>query len=117
MDSRMRDGILILTPNRIPDGVSKVVDFEEAISEALARGDARIVIDLQFVNYANSSGLGALVQAHLKAQEQGGGMVLVHVSKRIANVLDITKLSMVFVIAETEDEAIARLREPPPPAG
>lgn len=115
MEQRRRDGILILVPTKIPDGVSRAIDFEQAIDQALAAGEVRIVIDLQFVNYANSSGLGALVQAHLRAQELDGGMVLLNVSKRIANVLDITKLSQVFVTAETEDQAISILQ--PPPAG
>lgn len=107
MELRRREDVLILAPQRDLDGQQETSDFGRAAAEAVARGDRRVVVDLSGVKYANSSGLGALVAAQLQLEESGARMILCGVSKRIQNVLEITRLAKVFRVLETEDEAIA----------
>lgn len=102
---------MILAPQGNLVGKPETVELEQTLAEALARGDRKIIIDLSGVRYANSTGLGALVIAHLKADEVRGAVVLCGVSPRIQQVLQITRLLGVFTITETEEEGVARLGE------
>jgi anti-sigma B factor antagonist len=111
MELRRRDDVAILAPQRDLDGKQDTADFERAAADALARGDRYVVVDLSGVKYANSSGLGALVAAQLKLEEAGARMFLCGVSKRIRNVLEITRLEKIFHMAETEEEAVGLIRE------
>ena len=66
----------------------------------------RIALNLKDVEYIDSTGLGTLVVGHSSAKQSGGAMKLIHVSKRIAGLLILTKLSTVFEIFENERSAI-----------
>lgn len=106
-----REDVLILVPQRDLDGQQETADFEQAAADALARGDRFVVVDLSAVKYANSSGLGALVAAQLKLEEAGARMILCGVSKRIQNVLEITRLAKIFHLAEDEGRAVEQIRQ------
>ncbi|MDM7913800.1 MAG: STAS domain-containing protein [Candidatus Eisenbacteria bacterium] len=110
MEIRRRDHVVIVAPQKDLDGQHETAELARQVDEALARGDKALVVDLSGVKYANSSGLGTLVAAHLKAREMGGVLYLTGVSKRIYNILEITRLAGVFKVAETEDEACAALQ-------
>ena len=69
----------------------------------------KIVIDLKDLNYLNSSGLGALITLLTKARKAGGDVVISNINEAISKLLVITKLNTVFIVANTNEEAIELL--------
>lgn len=86
----------IETQARFIDGVSKV--FED--------GAEKVIIDLNNVNYIDSSGLWALFESHKKATFKNAKLVLLKPSKDIKRVLDITKMSSKLLTFEAEKDAV-----------
>lgn len=76
----------------------------------VAEGKLRFVIDLGKTTYLNSRGIGMLVALLTTLSRQGGKMVLARVTKRIHNVLVITRLNFIFDTFDTVEEAIASVR-------
>jgi len=64
-----------------------------------------LVIDLAKATYLNSTALGVLISAHANFVKREGKIILSNVNKSIQNIFVITKLSLVFSIVETLDEA------------
>ena len=71
----------------------------------------KLIINLDKVSYLNSTALGVLISAHANFAKREGKIVLCNVSKSIENIFVITKLSLVFPIAATLDDAIKIVSE------
>jgi anti-sigma B factor antagonist len=71
-----------------------------------AQEKTRVILNLKHVEYIDSTGLGTLVIGHSAAEDAGGAMKLINVSKRSAQLLILTKLSTVFEIFDDEQAAI-----------
>jgi anti-sigma B factor antagonist len=84
--------------------------FRNAVAEQLSAGRGQLVVNLSQVTQVDTSGLTALVTAHLTAAKRGGALKLADPIKRIRELLDITRLNTLFVVFDTEDEAIASFR-------
>ena len=80
--------------------------FLKGVRELAEAGRVRIIVDLGDVAWVNSSGLGALIAAWTLLKEKGGALKLVRVSRRISQILAVTKLNTVFDVHA--DEASAR---------
>jgi anti-sigma B factor antagonist len=100
---------------RIVDGVT-VVDLRgrlimgeesaglrDLVRNLVGQGNKKILLNLRDVNYIDSSGLGELVSAFTNMRSQGGELKLLNLTKRVHDLLQITKLYTVFDI--TDDEA------------
>ena len=74
--------------------------------ELLEAGETRIILDLGQVNYVDSTGIGALVHIHTTAERRGATVKLLNLTKRIHDVLQITRLSTVFGIYSDLQKAI-----------
>ena len=73
----------------------------------LANGEARnVILNMKGVDYIDSSGLGTLVGAHSTLSKAGGGLALMHLSNRSAELLILTKLATVFRIFDDEKAAV-----------
>lgn len=83
-----------------------VTDLRSTIGSVVARGSLKVIINLQQVDYIDSTGLGTLVIAHSTLEKAGGAMKLLHLSKRSAELLILTKLSTVFEMFDDEQAAI-----------
>jgi len=83
------------------------LQVKERIKDLLADGQRRILLNLAEVNYIDSAGLGSLISAYTTAKREGGSLKLVNLTKRIQDLLSITKLITVFETFETEPEALA----------
>ena len=70
--------------------------FRTRIRELLDSGAKKILLNMGNVNYLDSSGVGELVRAYASASSQGGQLKLLNLTKRIHNLLSITKLLTVF---------------------
>ncbi len=68
------------------------------------------IIDISEVRYINSSGIGVLITLLTKFRNKEGEVVLVKPSKSVEKLLLITKLSSIFQIADSTEDAIAQLR-------
>jgi anti-sigma B factor antagonist len=103
---------------RVVDGVSvldlsgKIVlgegdgQVRERIKDLLSDGQKKILLNLGDVTYVDSAGLGALISSYTTTKREGGQLKLVNLTKRIQDLLAITKLITVFDTYDTEQEAI-----------
>ena len=68
--------------------------------------NSNVILNMSGVDYIDSSGLGTLVAAHSTLSKAGGGMALMNLSKRSAELLILTKLATVFRIFDEEKAAV-----------
>ena len=66
----------------------------------------KVVVDLEKVNYIDSSGLATLVEILKKTKSQGGSLGLSGLSDKVKSLFEITKLDKLFLIVRTQDEAV-----------
>jgi anti-sigma B factor antagonist len=85
--------------------------IRDRIKDLLADGQKRILLNLGEVCYIDSAGLGALISSYTTTKRQGGNLKLVSLTRRIQDLLAITKLITVFETHENEAEAIASFAE------
>ncbi len=77
------------------------------VREVLKNGGKKIVLNLSDVNYIDSSGIGELVSSFTTVTNAGGQLKLLNLTKKIQELLAITKLLTVFSVYQSEQEAIA----------
>jgi anti-sigma B factor antagonist len=107
MKERQVGSIFIVTPKGYLTGGKETDDLEQAIKK-LGEADAKhLIINLAEAQHLNSTALGVLISAHSNFVRRGGQMKLCCVDKRIENIFVITKLSLVFDVYATEEQAIA----------
>jgi anti-sigma B factor antagonist len=80
--------------------------LKQTINNLLAAGIKKIVINLEGVPYIDSAGLGEVVRTHTSVSRQGGSLKLLNLTKRIEDLLSITKLLTVFDTYDSEAEAV-----------
>ena len=81
------------------------------VKELLARGQKNILLNLGNVTYIDSSGVGELVSAFTSVRNQGGELKLMNLTKKVHDVLQITKLYTVFHVIDDEAAAVAAFGE------
>jgi anti-sigma B factor antagonist len=106
IDERMIDDVVVAKVHGdiVLNGSSPAL--AERVRSLLEQDRRRIVLDLGDVRYVDSGGLGELVESFSAAKNRGGAIKLARVTKRLNDLLVITKLLNVFECFETEDEAI-----------
>lgn len=92
-------------------GGEETDELRSAIADFVEQGNKKLIIDLGKVTYLNSTAIGVLVQAHTTYSRNKGRVKLCGINNNINNIFVITKLTMVFEVAETKDEAIKALSE------
>jgi anti-sigma B factor antagonist len=103
--TRQSDDITIVDlRGRITLGEGSVT-VRDTVRDLLSNGQKRILLNLGGVNYIDSSGIGELVSAFTAAKKQGGELKLLNLTKKIHDLLQITKLYTVFDVKD--DEALA----------
>jgi len=83
------------------------IALREAVRDALSAGSKKILINLADVNYIDSAGLGELVGSYTSVKNAGGELKLLKLSKKVRDLLVITKLLTVFDVKDDEKEAVA----------
>ena len=105
--NREVDGVSVVTPyGRIVFGEQSNA-VREKVKNLISKGKKQIVLDMKNIDYIDSSGLGALVAAHLSANTQGAAMRLCNLGRKFSKVLQLTQLTTVFQVYGTEAAAIA----------
>ena len=81
--------------------------LKDKVNSLLNQGQKKIVLNLAAVPYIDSAGLGEIVRTYTTVSRQGGNLKLLNLTKRITDLLAITKLLTVFETYDTEKEALA----------
>ena len=106
ISSREVDGVTVLDlSGRITLGEGSV-QLRDAIRDLIGKGQRNILLDLGEVSYIDSSGLGELVSAYTTASNQGAKLKLLRLTKKVHDLLQLTKLYTVFDIYDDEASAI-----------
>ena len=84
--------------------------LREEVKRILADGAKKIVLNLSEVNYIDSGGLGTLVALHTSARNAGANIKLAGLTKRVGDLLQVTKLLTVFDVHNSEYEALEAFR-------
>jgi anti-sigma B factor antagonist len=82
------------------------VILRDTIRDLIGRGQKKILLNLGDVTYIDSSGIGELVSAFTTVRNQGGELKLLNLTKKVHDLLQITKLYTVFDIKDDEATAI-----------
>ncbi len=80
--------------------------LRDLLRDLIAKGDKKILLNLGEVTYIDSSGIGELVSAYTSSSNAGGTLKLLSLTKRVQDLLQITKLYTVFDVHEDEAHAI-----------
>lgn len=80
--------------------------LREIIRDLLNKGQKKIVLNLGGVNYIDSSGIGELVSGFTAVKNQGGELKLLNLTKKVHDLLQITKLYTIFDVHTDEESAI-----------
>ncbi len=80
--------------------------LKDKVNSLVNQGNRKIVLNLAEVPYIDSAGLGEIVRTYTTVSRQGGSLKLLNLTKRITDLLSITKLLTVFETFEAENEAI-----------
>jgi anti-sigma B factor antagonist len=84
--------------------------LRKTIRELLDDGRKKIVLNLADVNYIDSSGIGELVTAFTTVKKAGGDLKLLQLTKRVHDLLQLTKLFTVFEVYSDENTALRSFR-------
>ncbi|MFQ5738957.1 MAG: STAS domain-containing protein [Acidobacteriota bacterium] len=107
IDTEQANGVTVLTIDgkiTIGEGSAEV---RKTVRELLQAGKKNILLDLGNVSYVDSSGIGELVSSFTTVTNQGGQLKLLNLTKKLQELLAITKLLTVFDCYEDEKDALA----------
>jgi len=104
--TRQVNGVTVMDlSGRITLGEGSVI-LRDGIREQLAKGEKKLLLNLGDVTYIDSSGIGELVSAFTAVRKEGGELKLLNLTKKVHDLLTITKLYTVFDVYENEAEAL-----------
>ena len=110
LSTRTQDGVLLVECNgRIIFGEESSL-LRDTVKTAVSENN-RIVLNLGEVNYIDSGGLGTLVALRATALNAGGTIKLANLTKRVGDLLQVTKLLTVFDVYNSEAEAVDSFRK------
>jgi anti-sigma B factor antagonist len=111
--NRQVDGITVVDMSgRITLGEGSVV-LRDTIRDLISKGQKKILLNLGDVTYIDSSGIGELVSAFTAVRREGGELKLLNLTKKVHDLLQITKLYTVFDIKDDEAAAIKAFTKMP----
>lgn len=104
--NRQVDGVTVVDMSgRITLGEGSVI-LRDSIRDLVGKGQKKILLNLGDVTYIDSSGIGELVSAFTAVRREGGELKLLNLTKKVHDLLQITKLYTVFDIKDDEAAAI-----------
>jgi anti-sigma B factor antagonist len=80
--------------------------LKDKVNQLVNAGRKKIILNLADVPYVDSAGLGEIVRTYTTVSRQGGSLKLLNLTKRISDLLAITKLLTVFETFDSEEDAI-----------
>jgi anti-sigma B factor antagonist len=85
--------------------------LKDKINSLIHQGQRKLLLNLEGVPYIDSAGLGEIVRTYTTVSRQGGSLKLVNLTKRITDLLSITKLLTVFETFDSEKDAVASFQK------
>ena len=108
--TRQINGVTVVDMSgRITLGEGSVI-LRDTVRDLLGKAQKKILLNLGDVTYIDSSGIGELVSAFTSVRNQGGELKLLHLTKKVHDLLQITKLYTVFDIKDDEASAVASFK-------
>jgi len=80
--------------------------LKDKVNSLINQGRRKLILNLAEVPYVDSAGLGEIVRTYTTVSRQGGSLKLLSLTKRITDLLSITKLLTVFETFDAEDDAV-----------
>jgi anti-sigma B factor antagonist len=106
INRREKEGITILdVKGRLVVGEASTM-LRERLNEQVSKDIKQIVLNLEHVDYIDSTGLGTMVICYTTLQKSGGGLTLVRLNRRNLELMILTKLSTIFQIYADEQDAV-----------
>jgi anti-sigma B factor antagonist len=84
--------------------------LRDALRDLVSKGQNKILLNLGEVSYIDSSGIGELVSGFTSVTNSGGTLKLLNLTKRVQDLLQITKLYTVFDVHDNEAHAVASFK-------
>ncbi len=109
---RQVDAVSVIDINgriTLGEGCSQLRDL---IRDQLTKGNKKLLLNLAEVTYIDSSGIGELVSAFTAVSNQGGQLKLLNLTKKVHDLLQITKLYTVFDVHDDEAKAVGSFEKP-----
>lgn len=106
IEKKEREGITILNlKGRITMG-DEVTAFRQTVQDLAKSGNQKVILNLEGVDYIDSTGLGAVVMCSTAVRKSGGVTKLLNLNKRNIELLVTTKLATIFEIFNDEQDAV-----------
>ncbi len=105
-----QDDIVIISLNGKIMGGPEATEINEKFNQLIDTKKLKIIIDLNNVEWMNSSGLGILIGAVSLFRNNNGQLRIINVSERIQNLLKITKLAGIFETSSSLEEALSSFK-------
>ena len=102
---RLDDVVILDLSGRITMGEGTLV-IRDRIKKLLQAGDQKFLLNLADVDYIDSSGIGELVSAYMGVKNRGGTLKLLQLTKKVHDLLQLTKLFTVFEVFSDERTAL-----------
>jgi anti-sigma B factor antagonist len=81
-------------------------ELRDAVRKLIAAGKKKIILNLAQVDYIDSSGVGELVSSFTAVRNAGGELKLLNLTRKVQDILNVTKLYTVFDVKEDEFNAV-----------
>ncbi len=108
--TRQINGVNIVDlSGRITLGEGSVM-LRDTVRDLIAKGQKKILLNLGDVSYIDSSGIGELVSAFTTVRNHGGELKLLNLTKKVHDLLQITKLYTVFDVKDDEAAAVGSFK-------
>jgi anti-sigma B factor antagonist len=100
------DVVIVDVSGKVTLGDGGDVVLKDKMQSLVQQGRKKVLLNLAEVSYVDSAGLGEIVQSYATVMKNGGALKLLNVTKRIKDLLSITKLLTVFECFDSEAEAV-----------
>jgi anti-sigma B factor antagonist len=106
------DVMIVDVSGKITLGDGGDVVLKDKMRSLVQQGHKKVLLNLGDVSYVDSAGLGEIVQSYATVTKNGGALKLLNVTKRLKDLLSITKLLTVFECHDKEAEAVTSFSAP-----
>jgi anti-sigma B factor antagonist len=108
IEQRMVGGVVVLSiRGDMTLGEQGATRLADRVRAVLQEGHDRLLLDLGYVQYVDSAGLGGLVQAYAATRNRGGVLKLVNATRRLHDLLVVMRVLTLFDTFDQESEALA----------
>ena len=104
---RQTGDVIVFDLNGPLDGGYEGYQIKDAVREKLERGDRKFIINLDQVNFINSTGIGIIAYIFGSISSSGGKMKISNANEKVSRVMTVTKLLEVFDSYKNEEDALA----------